>query len=213
MNVTVFGATGAIGSLTVNELLRGGHTVTAYARNPRKVPTAWENRVRVVIGEMSDAAAIDQAVEGADVVISALGPSMDKNATGLPLVDGTGHILAAMNRHGVTPYIGHGTPRILGPHERPSPQNVLISFLGRTLLRRAYDELQGMTALIRDSGTDWTIVRFTAPKDAPKGERRRVGFYGTDRIGFPVSRADIAAFTAAQIDNPTYIRRAPAISN
>ena len=42
MNVTVFGATGAIGSLTVNELLRGGHTVTAYARNPRKVPTAWE---------------------------------------------------------------------------------------------------------------------------------------------------------------------------
>jgi uncharacterized protein YbjT (DUF2867 family) len=39
MNVTVFGATGAIGSLTVNELLANGHTVTAYARNPKQDPS------------------------------------------------------------------------------------------------------------------------------------------------------------------------------
>ena len=44
MNVTVFGATGAIGSLTVNELLRRGHTVTAYARNATKVPAAWGDK-------------------------------------------------------------------------------------------------------------------------------------------------------------------------
>ena len=54
MNVTVFGATGAIGSLTVAELLERGHTVTAYARNRAKVPSTWGDRVRVVIGEMSD---------------------------------------------------------------------------------------------------------------------------------------------------------------
>jgi uncharacterized protein YbjT (DUF2867 family) len=39
MNVTVFGATGAIGSLTVDELLANGHTLTAYARTrPRSRP-------------------------------------------------------------------------------------------------------------------------------------------------------------------------------
>ena len=50
MNVTVFGATGAIGSLTVDELLAAGHTVTAYARAtpPRSPPTgatrcAWSS--------------------------------------------------------------------------------------------------------------------------------------------------------------------------
>ncbi|MFD0540807.1 NAD-dependent epimerase/dehydratase family protein [Actinomadura luteofluorescens] len=32
MTVTVFGATGAIGSLTVVELLERGYDVTAYAR-------------------------------------------------------------------------------------------------------------------------------------------------------------------------------------
>src|SRR4051795_7520178 len=74
MNVTVFGATGAIGSLTVAELLDRGHNVTAYARNATKVPTTSGDRIRVVIGEMSDAEAIDTAVAGADAVISALGP-------------------------------------------------------------------------------------------------------------------------------------------
>jgi hypothetical protein len=32
-------------------------------------------------------------------------------------------------------------------------------------------------------------------------------------IRFPVSRADIAALTAEQVDDDAYLRRAPAISN
>ncbi|ASR01763.1 NAD(P)-dependent oxidoreductase [Gordonia rubripertincta] len=213
MKVTVFGATGAIGSLTVDELLDRGHSVTAYARNPAKVPERWGDQVRVVIGEMSDAAAIDTAVAGADAVISALGPSMNRKATGLPLVEGTEHILAAMKRHEVTRYIGHGTPSILDPREMPTLQTRLISFMGRTFLSRAYQELLGMTDRVLKSGVAWTIVRFSAPKDTPKTGNLRVGFYGTDRIGFAVSRADIAAFTAAQVDDTTYINAAPAISN
>jgi putative NADH-flavin reductase len=213
MNVTVFGATGAIGSLTINELISRGHTITAYARNANKVPASWGDSVRVVIGEMSDAGTIEEAVKGADVVVSALGPSMDRKATGLPLVEGTRHILEAMKRHNVTRYIGHGTPSILDPQEKPTVQTRLIGFMGRTFLKRAYDELLGMTELIRASGVHWTIVRFSAPKDTPKQGNLRVGFYGKDKIGFPVSRADIAAFTAAQVDDAAYISRAPAISN
>lgn len=213
MNVTVFGATGAIGSLTVAELLERGHTVTAYARNPSKLPDAWGDRVRVVIGEMSDADAIDSAVQGADAVVSALGPSMDRKASGLPLVEGTRHILAAMQGHSVRRYVGHGTPSVLDPQEKPTFQTQLIGFMGRTFLRRAYDELLGMTDAIVNSGVRWTIVRFTAPKDGPAKGDLKVGFYGSDKIGFPVTRADIAAFTAAQVDDDAYVGRAPAISN
>lgn len=215
MNVTVFGATGAIGSLTVAELLQRGHQVTAYARNPAKIPASWGDQVEVVIGEMSDADAdaIDSAVADADAVVSALGPSMDRKATGLPLVAGTGHILHAMKRHGVRRYIGHATPAILDPHEKPTPVTRLIGFMPRTFMRRAYDEITGMTDQITGFGLDWTIVRFTAPKNTPKQPRVRVGFFGTDKLGFAVSRSDIAAFTAAQVDDTTYIGRAPAISN
>ena len=213
MNVTVFGATGAIGSLTVAELLERGHAVTAYARNPAKIPDTWGDRVHVVIGEMSDAAAIDSAVQGADAVVSALGPSMDRKATGLPLVEGTRNILAAMQRHDVDRYVGHGTPSVLDPQEKRTWQTRLIGFMGRTFLRRAYDELLGMTEAIVTSGLRWTIVRFTAPKDGPAKGDLKVGFYGTDKIGFRVTRADIAAFTAAQVDDDIYVGRAPAISN
>ncbi len=213
MKITVFGATGAIGSLTVSELLDRGHEVTAYARNPAKIPSTWGERVRVVIGEMSDSDAIDSAIAGADAVVSALGPSMDRKATGLPLVEGTAHTLESMKRHGVNRYIGHATPSILDPREQPTTQTRLIGFMGRTFLPRAYKELLGMIELITNSGANWTIVRFTAPKDTPKTSKLRVGFYGSDKIGFAVSRADIAAFTAAQVDDDTYANAAPAISN
>ncbi len=213
MNVTVFGATGAIGALAVADLLERGDHVTAYVRNPAKVPDSWVDRVQVVVGEMDDAARIAAAVAGSDAVISALGPSMDRRAVGLPLVDGTSHILAAMRAHGVSRYIGHGTPSVVDTRDKATAQSRLIGLMGRTLLPRAYAELIGMSTLIMESDLDWTIVRFTAPKDGPAKGVERVGFFGTDRIGFAVTRADIAAFTVAQLTDDTYLRAAPAISN
>jgi uncharacterized protein YbjT (DUF2867 family) len=38
MNVTVFGATGGIGREVVTQALDAGHHVTAYLRNPAKLP-------------------------------------------------------------------------------------------------------------------------------------------------------------------------------
>jgi uncharacterized protein YbjT (DUF2867 family) len=98
MNVTVFGATGAIGKQVVDQLRSRGHAVTAYVRNPGKLPATWGEDVAVVVGEITDAAAIDRAVAGADAVVSALGPSLSRSAIGLPLVEGTELIVAAMQR-------------------------------------------------------------------------------------------------------------------
>src|SRR5690606_7787773 len=167
--------------LTVAELHERGHTVTASARNPGKVPDTWGDRVRVVIGEMSDADAIDSAVPGADAIVSALGPSMDRKATGTPLVSGTAKILTSMKNHGVRRYVGHATPAILDPQEKPTLVTRFTSFMPRTFMRRAYDEITGMSKLIMESGLDWTIVRFIAPKDTPK-KGVRAGFFGTDKL-------------------------------
>ncbi len=213
MNVTVFGATGGVGAQVVDQLRSRGHQVTAYVRNPNKVPAGWGDDVIVVTGELSDAAAIDRAVAGADAVVSALGPSLDRKATGLPLVEGTRNIVTAMQRHGVRRYVGNGTPSVLDPRERPTWQTRLSTFMARTFLRRAYDELVGMSDIVMTSGLDWTIVRFLAPKDGPAKGRVRQGFYGSDKLGFNVTRADIAQFTAAQVDDGRYIGAAPAISN
>lgn len=172
MNVTVFGATGAIGSLTVTELLAAGHTVTGYVRNPTKVPASWGDRIRVVVGDISDATAISDAIEGADAVISALGPSMERKAQGTPLVAGTQHIFDAMKRHGVTRFIGQATPAILDPKETGTFTTRMIAFMPRTFMPRAYEEITGMSSIIMNSGLDWTIVRFIAPKQTSSTRAR-----------------------------------------
>jgi len=213
MNVTVFGATGGIGSLVVDQLRTNGHTVTAYVRNPDKVPPTWAGDVTVIAGQLDDHTAIDRAVQGADAVISALGPSLDRKATGLPLVEGTRAIVTAMQHHDVRRYVGNATPSVLDPREHPTWQTRLSTLMARTFLRRAYDELLGMSQIVMTSGLDWTIVRFLAPKDGPARGQLRTGFYGTDKLGFTITRTDIAAFTAAQIDDDRFIGAAPAISN
>jgi putative NADH-flavin reductase len=213
MNVTVFGATGAIGSLTVDELLARGHTVTSYVRNPSKIPPRWGDRVRVVTGQITDAAAVADAVAGSDAVVSALGPVLDSSATGLPLVEGAQHIVESMRSHGVRRYIGHGTPAVLDERDQPTIVTRLIGFMGDHSGARAFAEMRGMTRRVIESDLDWTIIRFLAPRDTAPSGVLRVGFFGSTRIGFIVSRADIAAFTVAQLDDDTYIRALPAISN
>ncbi|MGW4069035.1 NAD(P)H-binding protein [Nocardia grenadensis] len=67
----------------------------------------WLRRSPVVIGEVSDAEAIDRAVQDTDAI--ALGPSMDRKATDTPLIEGTRLILEAMKRHGVRCFVGSWT--------------------------------------------------------------------------------------------------------
>jgi len=212
MRVTVFGATGAIGQLAVAELLTAGHEVVAYVRNPGKVPPTWDGRVTVVVGEITDAAAIDKAVAGSDAVVSTLGPVMWKGV-GLPLVDGARHIVEAMKKHGVTRYVGNGTPSWRDPRDGFSLGARFGGLIARTSLARAYREMLGMSTVIAESGLDWTIVRFLAPTNGPKRGNPRVGFPGRDKLGMRISRADIAAFTVAQLDDDTYIKAGPQISN
>ena len=63
MRVTVFGATGAIGRLVVQQLLDHGHEVTALVRTPAKLALT-HSHLTVVIGQLSDHAAVEKAVSG-----------------------------------------------------------------------------------------------------------------------------------------------------
>ena len=57
VTVTVFGATGGVGSQVVDQLRSRGHTVTAYVRNPSKVPSTWGEDVTKPVPEGDRAAA------------------------------------------------------------------------------------------------------------------------------------------------------------
>jgi hypothetical protein len=213
MHVTVVDATGSVGSLIVDELRTRGHVVTAYVRNQAKVRSSWSDDVTVVVGDLSDAGAIDGAVQAptlssarsnrASTARTPACRSSKAPATSSPRCTTTASAATSEAAHPVS-----STPR-----EKPTWQTRLPTVMAKTLLHRVHDELLGISEIVMTSGLDCTTVRFLAPKDGPARGKVREGFYGHDKLGFNVTRADIAAFTAAQVDSDRYVGAAPTISN
>ncbi|WP_327729384.1 NAD(P)H-binding protein [Streptomyces sp. NBC_00487] len=212
MRVTVLGATGAIGRLVVQRLLDDGHQVTALVRTPAKL-TLTHSQLTLVTGQLSDCDAVEQAVGGADAVISALGPSLKRSTTGTQVTDGTRIVVQIMQAQKVTRFIGLATPSLADPKDKPHWKHKVLPVAAGLMFPNALAELKGMTEAVTSSGLDYTIARITNPTDKPATGRIRSGFLGHDKVGSAMSRADIAAFLVSQLTDTRYRRAMPAISN
>ncbi|MGW2651450.1 NAD(P)-dependent oxidoreductase [Streptomyces sp. NPDC001393] len=212
MRITVFGATGGIGRVVVQQLLDDGHEVTALVRSPAKLAFTHPH-LTAVSGQLSDHDAVEQALTGADAVISALGPSLKRSVTGTPVTDGTRTIVQAMDRQKVARFIGLATPSLADPRDNPHWKHRVLPVLAGLMFPNALTELKGMTEAVTSSGLDYTIARITNPTDKPATGRIRSGFLGHDHVGSAMSRADIAAFLVSQLTDTRYRRAMSAISN
>lgn len=214
MKVTVFGAISPIGQELVEDLLFRGYEVIALVADATQVPAGWGEDVRVVIGQITDPAAVDAAMDGAEAVINTVDPRLRPRSRRPGLVEATGHIVAGMHRHGIRRYIGHGTPVVsLCPKEKPTTGLKIRRFLARHLDPHAYRQMAGMLQVVAGSGLDWTIVRFLHVTGGSARGLKYVGFFGPGAVGSSATAADIARFTATQILETAYIRDAPAVSN
>ncbi len=212
LNVAVFGASGNIGRHVVDQLLAAGHNVTAYVRNPGKLGVTHPN-LRIIQGELTDGAAIARAVDGADAVINALGPTLKRSATGTPVTEGTRNIVQAMQAAGIRRYVGLATPAVADERDKPTLRAKVLRTMPRLAFPNALTEITGMTDAVRNSGLDWTIARITSPNDKPAKGTIRAGFLGRDKVGSAMTRADIARFLVGQLADGTFLWAAPAISN
>ncbi|WP_405639530.1 NAD(P)-dependent oxidoreductase [Streptomyces sp. NBC_00019] len=212
MRVTVFGATGGIGRLVVQQLLDGGHPVTALVRTPAKLDLT-HSQLTVVTGQLSDREAVEQAVSGAEAVISALGPSLKRSMTGTQVTDGTRTIVQTMRAQKVDRFIGLATPSLADPRDKPHWKHKVLPVAAGLMFPNALAELKGLTEAVTGSDLDYTIARITNPTDKPATARIRSGFLGHDKVASAMSRADIAAFLVSQLTDDRYRRAMPAISN
>lgn len=207
MRIAIFGSTGTLGSKVVAQALADGHQVTAFTRNAGNVTTAHEN-LRIVVGDVLDPAAVEQAVIGQDAVFVCLG----SGRKGVVRAEGTKAVIAAMERNGVKRLICQST---LGAGDSQGNLNFLWKYiLFGMLLRQALADHNVQEEYVRKSNLDWTIVRPSAFTDGPRTDVYRTDF-GPDEKGLTlkISRADIAAFLLAQLDDTAHIRTARALSN
>ena len=180
MKLTIFAATGGIGRQILEQAVGAGHDVTAVVRNPQKLPGELSRQVRVVTADLAapNPAALKSAVEGANGVLSGLGPRSNSEA-GIA-TQGTRVIAAAMQAVGARRIIvisaapigtvpSPGQPK---PPKHDPGDGFFMRYLGmafaETMYGKVYDDLARMEDVLRGSGLD---CRATATADRQAADR------------------------------------------
>jgi putative NADH-flavin reductase len=208
MKVTVLGATGKAGRHVVEQALADGHEVTALARTPAKLDIRHE-RLRVVQGDVEDAERLEQAVTGADAVISTVGQTKTSSPELLERL--AQNLVPAMQKQGVrrlVTLVGAGVP---DERDEGSLGRSFMRGLMKLVARKLLEDAERHAQIVRSSDLDWTLVR---PPRLTDGERQGQYRTGYLRLGpkESISRADVAEFMLDLAGNGRYVREAPMVS-
>jgi nucleoside-diphosphate-sugar epimerase len=209
MRILVIGATGGSGREIVKQALERGHDVVALARKPAKVKTTHE-RLRVVPGDVMDAASVDAAMQGCDAVVCALGHRRWLGPSKI-LSEGTRNIVRAMEKHGVKRLVVETS---LGVGDSVGRLGVVFTVFTMSIILPFYfyDKLR-QERIVRASSLDWVIVRpgqlLSFPKRGKYKHGPRVGSYLWPVF---IARADVADFMLNQLGDTPYLRQSPGVS-
>jgi putative NADH-flavin reductase len=212
VKLTIFGGTGEAGRQLIEQALAEGDDIVAFARNPLKLALHHEH-LTVVQGDLHDKAGIERAVNGADAVISLLGPRPGEDSKSNPLTQGTRNIIAAMKRFSVRRLIVVSTPSASAPNDLPDLKFKMLVSIIKTTMRPVYEEIVSVAQIVQNCDLDWTIVRVSILNNNPEFGKVRIGYLGRGEVGTQLSRADMAGFILDELKNARYIRQMPAISN
>ena len=216
MNIAIFGASGATGTLLTQRCLAAGHHVSALVRTPGRF--TLRDQIHVVQGSPFDISSVRQTIEGADAVLSALGAKSLKKEDVLERA--VPQIIAAMEetlsqakpvRRIIVLGSGGALPSSLDKQpawRRWFVQNIVYN----TFLKWPVASQISQWNNLSRSKLDWTMVM---PPMLTNGAAR--GAYRIDGEALPpngnrISRADVADFMMQQIDNPQWIKKGVYIS-
>jgi putative NADH-flavin reductase len=211
MRIVVFGANGLTGRLLSEQALAAGHEVAAVTRQPADFPITHE-RLSVVEADVHDAQAVDRAVEGSDVVLSALGVPFTRKPINV-YSDGIRNIAAAMSRRGVKRLVMVSSSAT-EPHYHADGgflmNRVLQPLITATIGKTTYSDMRRMEELVRGSDLEWTILRPSGLFDAVGVTRYEL--HEDQAPGIFTSRADLAASLLEQATDVRFVRKAVAVT-
>lgn len=209
-HLTVFGATGGTGAHLIRGALAAGHTVTAVARDPTRVPITDE-RLRTVRGDVLDRTSLQNSIDGADAVISALGAGIGRKPTTV-YSTGVTNILNLMSSVGVHRFVGISALPVT-PRDQVDTLHRLVLF---PLLYRffggSYADMARMEQLLQQSAAEWTVMRPPRLTNGPATGRYRTALNEQLPRAGKISKADLADAMLGLLNDPGATRATVAIA-
>lgn len=158
MRIAVVGATGNVGSRTIEEALAAGHEVVAYVRRPEAI--APRPGLTVAEGEASDSAALAAAAKGADaVIVSITGSTKDTTFMQRALP----RIVDAVKQSGAKRLV---LVSAFGAGDTADKASGFARLIYRTVLGKFFADKAASETILPGSGIDYTIVYPVNLKDA-----------------------------------------------
>lgn len=210
MNITLFGATGGLGSQCLEQALEAGHTVTVLVRTPEKLPSNLDGKVSVVRGDVLSQSDIDQVVSAdTDAVVFAIG--VDKNSPEHLCATATELIFKAMRARGIKRFVWCGGGSTFVPEDEITLGAKFVrKFAEWFMSLRHEDKEQQYKYLQEATDIDWLGVR---PCQMGKGK-----LTGSYRLGFDpfngmskISFADCAHAMIDMLEDDTWMHKAPIV--
>ena len=205
MRVLICGATGNVGSQTVDKALKAGHEVTAFARSPEKLGD--RKNLHKAQGNVMDAESVATVIAGQEAVVITFGAPVNwSTLTSVPdlCTTGTINIMNSMRQRGIKRLVcmtGIGAGDSKG-HGKFVFNNLILPIM----LGRIYVDKNRQEQAVMQSELDRTIVRPTELTDKSESENYRVLTDLKGEKATTISRVDVASFLVQQIDSQKYLQ-------
>lgn len=211
MNITVFGASGAIGTHFIDLAARRGHAIRAVYRT--MPPVSPGGQVEILVNhDIFNIDFVTQAIRGANVVVTTLGPNFAKHHNALSKMISPPDLhqrlartlIRAIKDSGTSPRVISVSTGSMGPADAiigPGPRLLLgffRTFVARNL-RLVGKDLGVMEKELAASGLDWYAVRPVKLTDGSLTGH----VLASDRFALKsISRADVAWYMLALAEDP-----------
>lgn len=212
----LLGGSGRTGGHIIDYALSKGHTLTALVRDPDKVTPRVG--LTVVQGTPTSRRDVDAAIGGADAVIVALNSTRRSDTPWAKpvspprlMADSVANATGAMTARGIRRIVVLSASGVGDSLSRqPLPLRWMFT---RTNLKYTYADHNLVDREIRDTDTDWTLVRPVAFNKKPEAGKIAVTDIHGPKPSFSISRAAVAQFAVDVVDKGAYINEAPIISH
>jgi putative NADH-flavin reductase len=211
MQVAIFGASGATGKLLTQYCVDVGYNVKALLRMPEKFP--MRDKIHAIPGSAFDLTSVRKTIEGADVVLSALGANSLKKEDVLERA--IPQIVKAMQQTAsqskpVLRIIVLGSAGALPTSLEKQPlwrRWIVQNLVYRTFLKWPVASQISQWNDLSSSDLDWTMVMPPMLTNGAARGKYRVDGDALARNGTRISRADVADFMMQQIKSPQWIKK------